>query len=75
MPTDFLHSIEYHDFPLHVTDRHGLECLRVLHAARLVEATFVVSQETGIDTAAEVKGITEKGRVALAQRAQGKPFP
>jgi hypothetical protein len=72
---DFLRSIEYHEFPLRIADRHGLQCLRVLHAAKLVEATFAGDQETGIDTAAEVKGITEKGRVALAQRAQGKPFP
>lgn len=72
---DFLRSIEYHEFPLRIADRHGLQCLRVLHAAKLVKAAFALSLETGIDTAAEVQGITDKGRVALAQRAQGRPFP
>lgn len=75
MPLDFLHAIEYHEFPLRIADPHGLQCLRVLHAAKLVEAEFAVSEETGTDSAADVKGITDKGRVALAQRAQGRTFP
>ncbi|WP_326541952.1 hypothetical protein [Pseudorhodoferax sp.] len=71
---DYLRSIEYHEFPVRVSDTRGLQCLRVLLSAELVEATFTVSPETGLDTAAEVRGITMEGRVALARYAQGKPF-
>ena len=71
---DYLRSIEYHEFPMRVTDPRGLECLRVLAAAELVEVAFTVSPETGLDTAAAVQRITTGGRVALARYMQGKPF-
>lgn len=75
MPMNYLEAIEYHTFPMRVVDQQALQCLRVLLAAELVDATITASAETGLDAVAEVHGITVKGRVALAQRAQGKPFP
>ena len=74
MPMDYLRSIEYLDLPLRVDDEHAVQCIRVLRAAGMVDATFVASEVLGREVAA-VQAITTKGRVALAQHAQGKPFP
>ena len=75
MPMDYLRSIEHMQLPLRVVDAHALQCIRVLQAAGMIEATVVSSDVPGVDSAAEVHTITEKGRVALAHYAQGKPFP
>lgn len=75
MPMDYLHSIEHMHLPLRVVDQHALQCIRVLRAAGMLEAAVVSSDVPGQDDAAEVIKITDKGRVALAKYAQGKPFP
>lgn len=73
MPMDYLHSVEHMQYPLRVVDPHALECVRVLRAAGLIEAT-VMASAPGVDAVAEIRCITDKGRLALAQYAQGKPF-
>lgn len=75
MSMDYLRSIEYVKLPFRVTDERAIECVHVLAAAKLVDVTFVSSGVPGIDRAADIEAITERGRVALAYHAQGKPLP
>lgn len=75
MPMDYLRSIEHECFPLQIEDAHSLQCVRVLRAARLIEADIQTSPHSGIDTMGLVRSITNEGRVALAWFAQGKTFP
>ena len=75
MPMDYLCSIEHVRFPFRATDEHAIQCLQVLAAAKLVDVTFVSSGVPGVDRAADIHAITDRGRVALACHAQGKPLP
>ncbi|WP_147283012.1 hypothetical protein [Pseudorhodoferax soli] len=72
---DYLLSIEYVQLPFRVTDERALQCVRVLKAAGLIEASIVASDVPGRDSAADIRAITGKGRVAIAHHAQGKPLP
>lgn len=74
MPMDYLQSIEYLQLPFRAVDERALQCVRALAAAGLVDARFVVSNESGGDSAADIRAITDQGRAALAHFAQGKPF-
>jgi hypothetical protein len=60
--------------PFRVTDEQALQYVLVLKAAGLVEAIIVACAESGDDEAADILAITSKGRVALAQHAQGRPL-
>lgn len=75
MPMDYLRSVEHMQFPLLVVDQHALQCVRVLRAAGMIEATLLASEVPGVDQSALIQAITPKGRVALAYHAQGKPLP
>lgn len=75
MPMDYLRSIEHVQLPFRVTDERAIECLHVLAAAELVDATFVASDVPGLDRAVDIDAITARGRVALACYAQGKRLP
>ncbi|WP_114472634.1 hypothetical protein [Pseudorhodoferax soli] len=72
---DYLLSIEHVHLPFRVTDEHALQCVRVLKAAGLIEASIVGSDVPGKDSVADIRAITGKGRVAIAHRRQGKPLP
>lgn len=75
MPLDYLRSaIDCRPLPVHVDDEHGLQCIRVLLAAGLIEATVTPADIPGVDRSAEVHAITTQGRVALARYVQGKPL-
>lgn len=74
MPMDYLDSIDHLALPFRVTDEYAIQCLQVLVAANLIEATFVPSDAPGIDRAADVRAITQRGRAALESYRRGKTF-
>jgi hypothetical protein len=74
MPLDYLQSVKNHEFPLRVSDVHGVECVQVLAAAGLIDATFEPGERPGTDIAAVVQRITSEGVAALNRYAQGKPL-
>lgn len=74
MPMDYLRSVEHMQLPLLVDDQHALQCVRILRAAGLIQATVMASDVPGVDRSAQIHAITQEGRVALAKYAQGKPF-
>lgn len=75
MPMDYLRSVEHMQLPLLVVDQHVLQCVRILRAAGLIQATVMASEVPGADQSALIQAITREGRFALAKYAQGKPFP
>jgi hypothetical protein len=75
MPMDYLRSVEHMQLPLLVVDQHALQCVRVLRAAGMIQATVMASDVSGEDQSALIQAITLEGRVALAKYAQGKAFP
>lgn len=74
MPMDYLQTIKDHVFPVLVSNVNGMECLRVLDAAGLVEATFEPDERAEMDAAAIVLRITAHGWTALERDEQGKPL-
>lgn len=70
VPMDYLRSVEYMDLPLRVEGERATDCVRLLQAAGLVMAAIKAAGGDG----AIITAITPKGRAALAQYAQGKPF-
>lgn len=65
---------DYLNRPLRTEAQQAIQCIRVLRAAGMIDATVVPSEVAGHDLAAVVLAITTKGRARLAQDAQGKPF-
>jgi hypothetical protein len=72
---DYLRSVEHMQLPLLVVDQQALQCVRVLRAAGMIQATVMASDVSGEDQSALIQAITLEGRVALAKYAQGKAFP
>jgi Trp operon repressor len=72
---DYFLSLERVVLPSRVTDEYALLCLQVLVVAELVEATFVQTEVSGKEYAADISAITERGKATLEGYRSGKPVP
>ncbi|HVR52948.1 MAG TPA: hypothetical protein VMS38_24705 [Pseudorhodoferax sp.] len=73
MPLDYFRTIAQSELPLRVEDEHGVQCVHVLRAAGLVEATVVYGDATGAPFAI-VHAITHEGQAALQRDSRNKPL-
>lgn len=73
MPMDYFRSIAASAFPMRVEDEHGVQCVHVLRAAGLVEATVVYGDAPGAPFAI-IHGITHEGQAVLQRDNRNKPL-
>ena len=65
MPRDYLKKIAHATFPLRVEDPYEVECVHVLRAADLVDATVTPASDHGRPEEVVVHRITPIGRAEL----------
>ncbi len=67
MALDFLRSIEHVALPLRIDDADEIRCVRILRAARLIEAVVKEASGPGEDDFVLIEKITWQGRSELAR--------
>ncbi|EJE49730.1 hypothetical protein PMI14_05735 [Acidovorax sp. CF316] len=72
MPMEFMLELSQGELPRTVDDARGIDCLRVLAAANLVQA--VLPEVGGTLQSAQVLAITAEGRAALRKAYPERDF-
>ena len=70
MPRDYLQKIARAAFPLRVEDPYEVQCVHVLRAADLVDATVSAAKEDAGPEVVVVQRITPMGRAELDRIAR-----